>query len=108
MEGVRIQSQARRSRSPAPVHRALPTTDRLANLVRRHGLAGGLSLDAAFCLETFAQRPRNTLAAGEQSLSRRAAALHPGATVSLPVCAAWRANVVETQTDRRMVASAFD
>jgi len=36
----------------------------------------------------------------EQSLSRFAAPLHSGATLSLPICADWRQSVVETRTGR--------
>ena len=43
MEGIRIQSQAGRSESPSAVRRAVSTADRLANLVRGHGLAGAIT-----------------------------------------------------------------
>ena len=74
--------------------------DRLANLVRCHGVTGRISVDAAFRLETFAQRSRHAFAPGEQSISQRAAALHPSAPLSLPIRAARRSRLVETRTDR--------
>src|SRR5262245_41383874 len=76
MEGVRVPGQAGRSESAAAVRRALSTSYRLANLVRSDGIACRISLDAAFCLETSAQRSRHALAPGEQSLSGRATSLH--------------------------------
>src|SRR6266508_6158169 len=108
MEGIRVQSQARRSESQTAVRRAVSTADRLANLVRCDGFARRLSVDAAFCLETSAQQSRYTLAPGEQSFPRRAASLHPRAAVSLSIRANWRESVVETRTNRRMVACTFD
>src|SRR5207253_11229031 len=108
MEGIRLPSQAGRSKPPAAVRRAVSTADRLANLVRSDGVARGISLDAAFCLETSAQRSRHALAPGEQSLSRRAASLHPRAALSLSVHSAWRERMVETRTNQRMAARAFN
>src|SRR5947208_1739898 len=90
--------------SPAAVRGALPTPDGLANLVRRDGFASRLPMDATFCLETSAQRSRHTLAPGEQSLSGRAASLRSRGALSLPLRADWRCTVVETGTNRRMVA----
>src|SRR2546430_2096391 len=107
MEGVRVQSQARRSQPPTAVRRAVSTAYRLANLVRSDGVARGVSVDAAFSLDTSPQRSRHTLAPGKQSLSRRAASLHSRATLSLSARADWRENVVETRTNRQMAASAL-
>src|SRR5690242_598177 len=104
MEGIRVPSQAGRSESAAAVRRAVSTAHRLANLVRGDGVARGISLDAAICLETSAQRSRHALASDEQSLSGRAASLHSRPTLSLSVRAGWRPSMVETRTDRRMAA----
>src|SRR5947207_15326519 len=108
MAGIRIQGQTGRSQPASAVCRAVSTADRLANLVRCNGVSGRISMDAAFRLETFAQRSRHALAPGQQSVSHRAASLHSRAAVSLSFRADWRSGMVETGTSWRMAAGALD
>src|ERR1700736_3188870 len=82
--------------------------DRLANLVCRHGVTGAISLDAAFRLEAFAQRRRHTFTNRQQSISERAPALRPRATLSLPIHTTRRKSLVETRADWRMAALSID
>src|SRR6266566_9670663 len=100
MEGVPVQSQAGGSRPPSAVRRAVSTANRLANLVRGHGVTCRIPVDTAFHLEASAQRSRYALAPGQQSISQCAAALHPRAVVSLRVRTARRQSMVETRTNR--------
>src|SRR5436305_15170473 len=105
MERIRICGQARRSQPASAVYRAISAADRLANLVCGNGNTVGLSVDTAFCLETFAQRPRYGVAPGERSVSRQSAALRSRAIVSLSVCAAGRARLVAARTSRGMATA---
>src|SRR4030095_15528095 len=105
MEGIRIRRQAGRPRPSSAIYRTVSTADRLANLVRGHGESPRIPVDAAFCLETFAQRPRHVVGAREQSISRSAAHLRARAALSLSLCAAWRERLVASRVSRRMVAA---
>ena len=67
--------QARRSAPAAGDRRAVSAAARLADLVRGDGHAARVPVDGALCLEAPAQRSRHAEPAGEQSVSRRAAAL---------------------------------
>src|SRR5205823_11986657 len=99
MEGIRIQSQAGESRPATAVYCAVSTANRLANLVRGHGVTRRIPMDTAFRLVTFAQRSRHALAPGQQSVSHRAASLHSRAAVSLSFRADWRSGLVEARTN---------
>src|SRR5438105_6341898 len=102
MEGIRIQGQTASSESAASIHRPVSTARRLANLVRRHGVTRGISLDATFRLETVAQRSWNAFSPWRQSIPRYTAALHSRTTLPLPLRPAGRSRLVETRTNRLM------
>src|SRR2546421_6551715 len=107
MEGVRVRSEAGRSQSASAVYRAISTANRLANLVRGHGVTRRLPVDIPFCLETFAQRSGYIVTPGQQSLSRQTAALHSRTPLSVSVRAAERRSLVEARADQRMAAGAL-
>src|SRR5262249_61944573 len=77
LAAVRVQVQAGRSDAPALRDLAVPLPARLADVVRGHVTARGLSPDPASGLEAAPRRPGSPQPPGARSLPRRAPALRP-------------------------------
>src|SRR5947209_20238514 len=100
MERIRVCRETGRPHPASLFYRALPTADRLANLVRGHGVARQLPVDTSFCLEALTQRSGYIVTPGEQSVSGQTAALYSRPALSVSVRAAWRKGLVETRADQ--------
>ena len=85
MEGVRIQSQARRPESAPTVRRALSAADRLADLVRRHGFAGEYPWTSILSGGCLHNDPGTLSLIAKNPFPNATAALHPRAPVSLSI-----------------------
>src|ERR1051326_8254914 len=85
MVAVRIQMETRRCETPARLRRAAPAAVGLADVVRSAGRRAAQSVVREFLRAFAARLAASARAAGEESVSRQAAALHSSDALRIPL-----------------------